>query len=817
MIEKNDFKRIVKNERGSITVIVLVTMIFTLLVVMVSYGRIMNKNSAQLNELKKIQEEYLIASGNNIMKQTYENSKVGLIAGEGTVTLLEGEKVILPEPDKIGEYIGDISYSTTSDAITVDAETGEVTGVDAGAEKQEAIVVAKDSNLGETCEYKVIVKVWNGEGTEEDPYEISNLRDINKLDEKVSKVETDEAYRYTGKYFVQTDNIDLQSTSVMIGEEGTEEETNSFNGIYDGNNKEIQNLKIETDLKNSGLFTIVGKSGSVKNLTLASGSVNIKSGSTDSKWHGNLVGTNYGVIDNCTNKIQASFDEGKYICGGLVGANKEEGSIKNSYNYATITKTVTSSSDVVNNNIGAISGANNGIIENCTNSGQVVSQAFYATGGICGWNDGGSITNCTNDGKITSTKGSLIGGIAGTNESGGKIQKSTNNGDIQSNEAPVGGIAGIHRYQSTTITQCENNGDVSSNEWFVGGICGQTAGYATIEESANYGFIEANSTVGGIVGIAENNQVKVSKCVNYGNVLSTTANGTLYSDAGGVVGYIGQTVVVEDCYNKEAAVRGKDSIGGVAGANNGTINNCYNTGNSTSHSNGSGLGGLVGVNQVTGVINNSYTQTDKDAKVIGTTNGGTLNNASFKGYSEMISTGFVNTLGTSNWKQGEATPILIWQEEEFNEWPIEEGVYMFYTALAPTTKVMDVYAAGTEDGTNVQLYDMNYGGSQKFRVKKTGKVGVYSIINTNSNKSLDVNGGLTENGTNLQIWTINNSDAQSWRFVNYQNGYYAIQSLVGSYIHVNSGLTANGTNIHMWNDAASTNKNCQWMLKKAIE
>ena len=142
---------------------------------------------------------------------------------------------------------------------------------------------------------------------------------------------------------------------------------------------------------------------------------------------------------------------------------------------------------------------------------------------------------------------------------------------------------------------------------------------------------------------------------------------------------------------------------------------------------------------------------------------------------------------------------------------------MLYTALSPTNKVMDVANGETTNGANVQLYDMNYSQAQKFRISKSGKAGTYSIINVNSGKSLDVQNGSTADGANLQIYESNGTTSQIWKIIDYKNGYYAIQSILGSYIHVDSGQTANGTNIHMWNSAETTNKNCQWMLKKAIE
>ena len=806
-----------KSEKGSITIFVLTTMLVVLGVIFINFFTLMNKNNAQLAEIEKIQEEYNKTADMGTMEELYNSLITGLSTGEGVIEVLEGEKVQLPEPEITGE-VGEITYSTTSSAITVDSKTGEVTGVDGGAEKEEATVVAKESNGEASCEYKIEVKVWYGEGTEESPYQISNKRDLEKLDEKVEKVASKgEEYRYTGKKFQQTTNIDLENGSIMIGQEGSEEETIAFNGEYDGNNKEINNLKIENNEIVIGFFTTVGEEGNIKNLTIGSGNINITN-STELKsgGHGSLIGINYGSVENCTNKIETKFGANHDHCGGLIGINKVNALIKKCYNYGKVTKSETNGKKEYNNNIGGIVGSNVGLVDNCQNYGEIISDSLYATGGIAGWNKGGTVQNSINNGNIQFSGESLFGGIIGTNENGAIVRKCTNYGNLKSDTALlVGGIVGINRYTNSIITECKNYGSVfAENKWEIGGIVGQVYQNASVEKSANYGFIKADYTTGGIAGTLRENS-KINLCVNYGNVLGVGTQDDDF-DIGGICGYVEKNTTIEDCYNKDAVIRGNDSIGGIAGANNGTINRCYNTGNSTSTRTTIGVGGIVGINQATGVVNNSYTQTGKDAKIIGN-DVGSRNNVSFKEYSEMISDSFVNTLGTANWKKGGTTPILTWQEDEEYTGEIEEGVYMLYTALSPTNKVMDIANGETANGTNVQLYDMNYSQAQKFRISKTGKAGTYSIINVNSGKSLDVQNGSTANAANLQIYEPNGTTSQIWKIIDCKNGYYAIQSLLGSYIHVDSGQTANGTNIHMWNSADTTNKNCQWMLKKAIE
>ena len=71
---------------------------------------------------------------------------------------------------------------------------------------------------------------------------------------------------------------------------------------------------------------------------------------------------------------------------------------------------------------------------------------------------------------------------------------------------------------------------------------------------------------------------------------------------GGVCGYIGNSTIITNCYNK-GSVSGGDSVGGVCGRNfEGTITNCYNTGSVDGNED---VGGVCGYNN-SGTITNCY-------------------------------------------------------------------------------------------------------------------------------------------------------------------------------------------------------------------
>ena len=572
----------------------------------------------------------------------------------------------------------------------------------------------------------------------------------------------------------------------MIGLPESSSSDTCFDGIYNGNNNEIQNLKIVGTTEFTALFTILGKNGIIENTSIIGGNIDIQ---VDKSHHAAFAGGNYGIIENCISSIEIT-SKGSHAAG-ITGYNYEGGKIINCINKGNITST--------KSHPGGIVGNNHSEIINCVNEGAItLNSNDWTIGGISADNitKNGIIKNCINKGKISqngSSNGGNAGGISGGNN-GAQILYSTNYGDINGFHG-VGGIVGWHFND-------ENNLNSETN----------------IIGCANYGYITSTEYTGGIAGVTtstDNVGVYIDTCVNYGNVLSK-GSATTNRDVGGIVGTNSKDNTISNCYNKEAAIRGNESVGGIVGANEGIVYSCYNTGNVTSHTNATSIGGIAGINQATGDIFKSYTQTGKTAKIIGGDIG--KSTAQFKNYEDMITYAFVELLNnsTTQWKMGGKTPILVWQDDEEYTGEIEEGIYILCSALNPSNKVMDVANGSIEDNANIQLFDLNYSNAQKFEITKLEN-DYYKIINVNSGKSLDVANGTTDNGTNLQLYTWNDSAAQHWKFIDYENGYYAIQSELGNYIHVANGQTANATNIHLWQTVSSTNNSNLWLLNKAIK
>lgn len=126
---------------------------------------------------------------------------------------------------------------------------------------------------------------------------------------------------------------------------------------------------------------------------------------------------------------------------------------------------------------------------------------------------------------------------------------------------------------------------------------------------------------------------------------------------------------------------------------------------------------------------------------------------------------------------------------------LPDGSYYIVTALDPN-KVLDIYCMGSHSGANLQIYQLNNCGAQRFRV--TYSNGYYTIINEHSGKALDVQGGGTASGTNVWQYEVNGTDAQKWSISWCGNGFYTIKAKCGKYLDVQGGSSANDTNIWIY-------------------
>ena len=333
-------------------------------------------------------------------------------------------------------------------------------------------------------------KIWMGEGSANDPYQISDAEKLTALQTQVNE----NGFSYTGKWFRLTNNIDLNNELwTPIGVDAL----HSFGGSLDGGGKTISGLKVETDRQWAGLFGSVrgtyGVPMTMRDLTLKNGSVKFTSSGTSCS--GGLVAIVEGETALELRNVVAenlTVSGGRDGSGGLLGRGRvamtnchnRGGSVTGSYAGGLAGKGYSNLQDHV--------------LAGCTNSAKVVGKR--TAGGMTGnetYSDG-SYTSCANSGSISATQG-YASGIA----AGGSYERCSNSGAVTGQQA-----AGITS-NGNKATFCSNTGAIKGTD-FAAGIL--TNGGVT-EFCWNTGKVEASTPVkafGILYGWGAYNQVRNS-------------------------------------------------------------------------------------------------------------------------------------------------------------------------------------------------------------------------------------------------------------------------------------------------------------------
>ena len=277
----------------------------------------------------------------------------------------------------------------------------------------------------------------NGEGTEENPYRITNAAELYWFAGLVNGDESiigNSIKQNTGACAVLTKNITIENVldengslngdgSVLeqwtpIGSYGIRGEE-AYIGTFDGNGNTISGLYVDSDAQYVGLFGCVGRNGKIQNV---------------------------GVVDSY---ISATGD--KVCVGGVCGYNVG-GTIENCYNTGTITATAQATG--IYSSVGGVCGFSFWNIFNCYNTGKVSVTGDRAwVGGVSGFN-GKDIKNCYNTGEVSvAVDGGAVGGVCGDNDRGSRITNCYNTGKVSVTGSRdfVGGVCGMN---ADTIENC---------------------------------------------------------------------------------------------------------------------------------------------------------------------------------------------------------------------------------------------------------------------------------------------------------------------------------------------------------------------------
>ena len=297
---------------------------------------------------------------------------------------------------------------------------------------------------------------------ETNTYEIYTAQGLVEFRDKVNAGETE----INGKIM---NDIDLYS--VCEGANSTDwnpigNENNKYNGIFDGNNKEISNIYFYSSNETFiALFGYTGTNALIKNLNASGEFYNYD-------FIAGIVGQNNGMIDNCSfsGRVTGYFGHAAGICF------TNNGTIKNCINYATVKLGLTVSVEGRTEIFGGIVGINAGTVSECINKGTFEATNASKVGGIVGESQGNAKTiNCYNITSVTGQK--TFGGIIGL-LTAGTVENCYNIASVAGQEN-VGGIIG--NLSSGTVKNCYNTGTVTADKGInFGGAIGANPNAAVI-------------------------------------------------------------------------------------------------------------------------------------------------------------------------------------------------------------------------------------------------------------------------------------------------------------------------------------------------
>lgn len=133
------------------------------------------------------------------------------------------------------------------------------------------------------------------------------------------------------------------------------------------------------------------------------------------------------------------------------------------------------------------------------------------------------------------------------------------------------------------------------------------------------------------------------------------------------------------------------------------------------------------------------------------------------------------------------------------------GYYTVYCVASG--KVLDVYANGTVNGTNVQQYESNKTAAQKWKVIKNSD-GSYSLAAKNCGRYMDVQSGSMSKYANVWIYDGNGTSAQKFaldQVTQLPDGTYTIASGLDSnkVVDIYAGSLASSANVQLYRNNGS--------------
>ena len=342
------------------------------------------------------------------------------------------EEFVFPGTSAAAPYVGGVA-ALVEDDQPGDQSPAELTStlksssddiLDPGTDTASGSGVVNAADAGGVPETPPSVEVdvdptdLSGDGSESNPYEISNVSELQAMEDDLD-----------ANYELVSD-IDASQTAQFNDGTGFDPVGPSFSaqfaGSLDGSNHTITGLTIDRPTENRiGVIGVLANEGTIRNVSIVDADIT-----------------------------------GNFYTGGIVGTT--DGEVVSS----SVTGTVTSS----NNNAGGLAGSNDGLLRE--SSAQVIVTGENQVGGLVGLNSD-TIRKSSATGSV-SASGTRVGGLVATNNNNATVENSYATGAV-TGDSKVGGLVGLN---PGIIERAFAVGSVSGTS-AVGGLVGtNTASFA---------------------------------------------------------------------------------------------------------------------------------------------------------------------------------------------------------------------------------------------------------------------------------------------------------------------------------------------------
>jgi len=280
--------------------------------------------------------------------------------------------------------------------------------------------------------------------------------------------------------------------------------------------------------------------------------------------------------------------------------------------------------------IGGLVGLNGGMLKNCYSSGTVAGERNV--GGLVGVNLGGAVSDCYSSGTVTGER--AVAGLVGYNRAGGTVSNCYSSATVVGGWQYIGGLVGA-QYNATVSNSHYNYDEVlisgqniittgalfrdDFEEWLandkfldVDERLSQEDGYYLIDNVSDFKQLLAFGQDGSLKFRLQND-LDLGNDPNFfipylagefdgdGHKIWNLSFNIDFVSQVGLFGNVAVGARVTGVGAENVDITGARSVGGLVGANEGTVSDCYSTGVLR---NTRQVGGLVGGNG--GTITNSF-------------------------------------------------------------------------------------------------------------------------------------------------------------------------------------------------------------------